>query len=498
MYNLSMNGNDLVDYAKKHYNPQEVALIEKAAKYATKCHDGQTRKSGKPFIDHPLNVAKILIDWRMDATSVLAGVLHDVVEDTSATLEDIEKMFGKNVAILVDGLTKMSIARSGMKNLSEYMPQTADNLSKLLIAISQDVRVIIVKLADRLHNLRELQFLSPAKQLKIAQESLDVFAPMADRLGMGRVRMELEELAFSYLDPKRFKQLEKLMRKNLGRSTRKLGTVRLEVQQKLEENQIDFSINGRIKSIYSLHKKMKKKNNDINEIYDLIALRIIVNKNEDCYKVLGILHSMYQPMLTRIKDYIAVPKTNGYQSLHTTVITPHKQIVEFQIRTQTMHEYAERGLAATFHYHAQKSSSDYLKSRKASTLPANLQWMLQLQDVAYQLKNNQKLDKTQLAIDLFNDRIFVYTPMGDIFNLPENAMPLDFAYQVHSKIGKHAAGFMVNNKIHPFDKPLQNGDIIEVIVKKSALPKTDWLKLVTTSHAKSKLRSQLKKLDLIK
>lgn len=490
-----MNSNDLVNYAKKYYSTAQVDLIKQAAEYATKKHENQFRKSGKPYIDHPLNVSKILIDWQMDLDSVLAGILHDVVEDTGTPLSEIDEKFGSETALIVDGVTKVSIARSGMGDLSTYLPQTADNLSKLLIGISKDIRVIIVKLADRLHNLRELEFLPYEKQLKIARESIEVFAPMADRLGMGRVRMEIEELAFSYLDPIRFKQLEKLMRKNLGRSTRKLGIVRLEVEQELKKHNIKASINGRVKSIYSLHKKMLKKDNDINEIYDLMALRIILNNKEDCYRVLGILHSIYQPMITRIKDYISVPKTNGYQSLHTTVVTPHKQIVEFQIRTKEMHEFAEKGLAATFHYHAQKSSNNYIKSKKASVLPANMQWMLQLQNLAQKLQNNESIGKDQLSIDLFNDRIFVYSPQGDIFNLPENAMPLDFAYQVHSKIGKHASGFRVNGRIHPFDKPLQNGDMVEVIVKKSAMPKTDWLDLVTTSHAKSKLRNQLKSLN---
>ncbi|MDO4870703.1 MAG: RelA/SpoT family protein [Candidatus Saccharibacteria bacterium] len=484
---------DLVSYAKLFYPPKEVEVISRAVDLARTAHTGQYRKSGWEYINHPLNVAKILVDWKMDLNSVVAGVLHDVIEDTDYTFEQIRDEFGEDVAFLVDGVTKVSVARSGMKDLSKYAAQTTDNLAKLLIATSQDVRVIIVKLADRLHNLSELQYLKPEKQLKIARESLEVFAPMADRIGMGRVRMQIEEISFRYLDPKRYHFLEKLMRKRLGKSTRRLGIVRLEVEKELKRNKINFEINGRVKSIYSLHKKMLKKHDNIDDIYDLIALRIIVESKDDCYRVLGILHSIYQPMVARIKDYIAVPKANGYQSLHTTVITPTKQIVEFQIRTRDMHQYAEQGLAASFHYHQQKSSKNYLKRGVSSVLPTNLQWISQLQEVAHKLTNHEEIDRDQLTIDLFKDRIFVYSPKGDIYNLPDGALPLDFAYQVHSKIGGHAYGFLINNRMAAFNTPLQNGDLVEVLTKKSVNPRPDWLDLVTTSHARAKLKAQLKR-----
>lgn len=486
---------DLVSYARMSYNKKDVAIIERAVAFARQAHTGQFRKSGQEYIEHPLNVAKILVDWKMDLSSVLAGILHDVVEDTDRTIEEIEQQFGEDVAFLVEGVTKVSEARSGMQDLSKYASHTTDNLAKLLIATSKDVRVIIVKLADRLHNLSELQYLKPEKQIKIARESLDVFAPMADRIGMGRVRMQIEEIAFSYLNPKRYQFLKNLMRKRLGKSTRRLGIVRLEVEDALKKNHIKFEINGRVKSLYSLHKKMLKKDDNIDDIYDLIALRIIVNSKEDCYRVLGVLHSIYQPMVTRIKDYISVPKANGYQSLHTTVITPTKQIVEFQIRTHEMHQYAEQGLAASFHYHQQKSSKNYLRKGTVSQLPTNLQWITQLQEIANKLMNEEEIDRQQLTIDLFKDRIFVYSPKGDIYNLPDGALPLDFAYLVHSSIGKHAYGFLINNKMASFTTPLQDGDIVEVLTRKTALPKTDWLDLVTTSHARGKLKSQLKKLE---
>lgn len=493
-----MKKHDVLDHATPHYDEDQLFELEHAITFATKAHTGQKRKSGEPYIVHPLSVADTLIDWGMDMDTVIGGVLHDTVEDTDATLEEIENLFGHDVAFLVDGVTKVSQARAGMRNLESYLPQTTDNLSKLLIAVSQDVRVIIIKLADRLHNLSTLQFMPPDKQQKIARESLEVFGPMADRLGMGRVRMQIEELAFSYLDPKEFARLKNLMKKRLGKSTRKLGKVRQEVEAELKKNGIEFEINGRVKSIYSLYKKLKKVDGNIDDIYDLMALRIIVRNKEQCYRVLGILHAMYQPMISRIKDYIAVPKPNGYQSLHTTVLTPSEQIVEFQIRTFGMHEYAERGLAASFHYHEQKESKDYLKKKKSvSKLSSQHQWITQLQEIASRLGSGDEISRDELDINLFGNRIFVYSPAGDIYNLPEGALPLDFAYMVHSDIGKHAYSFRVNGNIHPFDKPLLNGDVVEVITRKVSLPKQAWLELVRTSHARAKLRSQLKKMQVI-
>ena len=491
-----MKRSELIAIAKELYTEDELLELDLAIDFATHAHHGQKRKSGEPYITHPLSVAGILVDWAMDIDTVLAGVLHDTVEDTDATLEEIESLFGRDVAFLVDGVTKVGQARAGMQDLGEYLPQTTDNLSKLLIAISQDVRVIITKLADRLHNLRTLQHMRPEKQKKIAKESLDVFGPVADRIGMGQVRMQIEELAFSYLDPAEFTRLQSAMKKRLGKSTRKLGAVRLEVENRLAKENIEFEINGRVKSIYSLHKKLKKVDGNMDDIYDLMALRVIVNKKEECYRVLGILHSMYQPMIARIKDYISVPKPNGYQSLHTTVITPNKQIVEFQIRTHEMHEYAERGLAASFHYHEQKTSKSYTKGA-SSHLPPQLQWISRLQEIAQQLTNHEEISREQLNVDLFGDRIFVYSPKGDIFNLPEGALPLDYAYLVHTDVGKHAYACKVNGNIHPFSKPIQNGDMIEITTRKSTLPKKEWIDLVKTSHARNKIRSQLKQLGVI-
>jgi len=492
-----MEKSELLEHARPYYDNDQLVELERVIDFATTAHLNQKRASGDPYITHPLAVADTLITWSMDIDSILAGVLHDTVEDTGVTLKEIETSFGHDIAFLVNGVTKVSKARSGMRDLASYLPQTKDNLSKLLIAVSKDIRVIIIKLADLLHNLSTLQYLPADKQVKIARESLEVFGPMADRLGMGRVRMQIEELAFSFLDPPKFKKLQNIMKKRLGKSTRKLGEVRNQVEIELKKQGINAEINGRVKSIYSLYKKLAKVNDNIDDIYDLMALRIVVDKKEDCYLVLGVLHSLYKPMISRIKDYIATPKPNGYQSLHTTVLTPSKQIVEFQIRTYYMHEYAERGLAASFHYNDQKTSKDYTIKGRSPTLPSNMQWITQLQEIIVKFKKGEKIPKDQLNIDLFGNRIFVHSPKGDIYNLPENALPLDFAYLVHSDIAKHAYSFRVNGKIHPFDKSLQNGDIIEIITRKTSLPKQDWQELVTTIHAQSKLRGQLKQLEII-
>jgi GTP pyrophosphokinase len=491
-----MDKQTLLKEASKQYSEDEVLDIRLSVEMATEAHKGQKRRSGEKYISHPLAVATTLVEWGMDSDSIIAGILHDTVEDTSLSLDTIENNFGGDVAFLVDGVTKVGQARAGMHDISEYSSKTRDNLSKLLIAVGQDVRVIIIKLADRLHNLETLDAMPREKQIKIARESLEVFAPVADRLGMGRLRVRIEELAFSYLEPKEYKKLKKLMKQRLGKSHRKLQVAQKEVEKILHDQKIDFQIDGRVKSIYSLYKKLQKVGGNIDDIYDLIALRIIVSSSEDCYRVLGILHQLYQPMLARIKDYIASPKPNGYQSLHTTVITPKEQIIEFQIRSQAMHEYAERGLAASFHYHEQKSTKNYHKNI-SQKLPSDLQWITQLQEVAGKLRDGEEISHNQLAIDLFRDRIFVYSPKGDIYNLPEGALPLDFAYLVHSDVGRRTIGCKVNSKIHTLDKPLQNGDVVEIITRRNAHPKKDWLKLVKTTHARNKLRAQLKKIGAI-
>ncbi len=486
-----MKKRELIELASKTYTETQLAELVSAIDFASQKHKGQKRKSGEPYVIHPLAVTGILIEWGMDSDTLIAGLLHDTVEDTETTLVEIENIFGRDVAFLVDGVTKVSLARSGMRDLSSYLPETKDNLTKLLIAVGQDVRVIIIKLADRLHNMQTLQHMPRQKQLKIARETLEIFAPLADRLNMGRVRVQLEELAFSYLEPKQFKLLQRQMKDRLGKSHRKLARVRHDVDKRLTDEGIEHTMDGRIKSVYSLHKKLRKLET-IDDVYDLIALRIIVKDTEACYRVLGILHSMHQPMIDRIKDYIARPKPNGYQSLHTTIATENDQIVEFQVRTATMHDYAERGLAASFHYNEQKLTDAYRKGFIAE-MPADLAWITQLQEVAAQISEGKEADVERLKVDLFGHRIFVYSPKGDLYDMPDGSFPLDYAYRIHSDIGRQSAGFKVNGKMVAFDRKLQHGDTVEVITKRSSKPKNDWLDLVITSHARSKLRAQLKK-----
>jgi relA/spoT family protein len=484
-----MTREELLATAGQKYDEVPVLVLASAIDYATEKHAGQKRKSGEPYINHPLAVAEILIEWGMDIDTVVAGVLHDTVEDTDATLDELESLFGRDVAFLVDGVTKVSQARAGMRSLDSYLPHTKDNLTKLMIAVGEDVRVIIIKLADRLHNMRTLQFMSPEKQKKIARETIEVFAPLADRLNMGRVRVQLEELSFKYLMPKDFHRTKSLMDSRLKKSQRKLDRVRREVEARLKEEKLVFQMDGRVKSVYSLFKKLDKVG-DIDKIYDLIALRVIVDDLSTGYLVLGILHDMYQPMYERIKDYVANPKPNGYQSLHTTVQTPSGQIVEFQIRTKEMHEYAERGLAASFHYNEQKLTDAYKKGRMGS-MPADLSWIRELQEAAALAGEGKRFDSDKFRMKLFSDRIFVYSPKGDIYDLPRGAFPLDYAYRIHSDIAAHASGFKINGVMKPFTYHLRHGDTIEVLTNKSAHPKPDWRELIITPHAKDKLRLQL-------
>jgi guanosine-3',5'-bis(diphosphate) 3'-pyrophosphohydrolase len=485
-----MKKQDVLEAAKPHYSASQLKVLEHAIDIADKAHAAQKRLSGEPYITHPLSVAKILIEWEMDMDSVVAGVLHDTVEDTGMTLENIEKEFGHDIAFLVDGVTKVSKARSGMRDLESYLPQTKDNLSKLLIAVGQDVRVLIIKLADRLHNMRTLEHVPPEKQKKIARETMEVFAPLADRLNMGRPRVQLEELSFRYMMPKDFARTKALMDARLKRSQRKLSKVQHEVSKRLTDEKIEFSMDGRVKSVYSLFKKLDRLHGDIDKVHDLIALRIMVDDLSTCYLVLGVLHELYTPLFERIKDYVAKPKLNGYQSLHTTVQTTSGQVVEFQIRTKEMHDYSERGLAASFHYNEAKLTDAYRKGTLAE-LPADLSWIRDLQEAASKANAGKKFDADKFRMNLFHDRIFIYSPKGDIWDLPQGAYVLDFAYRIHSDVAAHASGFRVNGVMKPFSYQLQHGDTVEVLTSKTAVPKANWKEYLSTGHAKEKLRLQL-------
>lgn len=490
--------NELLAKAREKFPADDdYDKIVAAYEFADKNHAGQKRLSGEAYIIHPISVALILLDWDMDRDTIVAGLLHDVVEDTNTSLLEVEEKFGHDVAVLVDGVTKVGQARAGRDDIDTYLPRTKDNLTKLLVATGADVRVIIIKLADRLHNLRTLEYQPRDKQLKKARESLEIFGPLADRLNMGRVRVEIEDLSFKYLMPHKYAELKKTIDTRISRSKQSLEDVRREVSGALTREGISFRIDGRIKSVYSLYKKLNKHPN-IDEIYDLIALRIITDDVTSCYLVLGVLHQMYQPLPGRIKDYISRPKRNGYQSLHTTVETPKGQIVEFQIRTKHMHEYAEHGLAAAFHYNEQKIGGGSYSSKGLAPMPKELKWIQDLQCAAGKLRAGEKVDLDDLKVSLFSDRIFVYTPKGDILDLPAGAMPLDFAYQVHSDVAAHATGFTINGKIARFDTPLKSGDVVEVITRRNVIPHVDWLNKIATAHARDKLRSQLKKAGRLK
>ena len=464
--------------------------VARAVEMAKKAHEGQFRKTGEPYIIHPMAVKKILEEWGMDEDTIIAGILHDTVEDTDLTLADIKKEFGESVAFLVDGVTKLSTARTGMRDIDTYLPETRDNFLRLMIALGDDIRVLIIKLADRLHNLRTLSALPPDKQKKIAKETLEVFAPLADRLNMGLLRVEMADLSFKYVDPKRYDYLKDLIEKYNKSAEKSLKRIEEEISEAFKKEKIKFELSGRVKSVYSLHKKLAKHNQNINEIYDLIALRVIVDDITDCYLALGIIHSLYTPMGGRIKDYIAMPKQNGYQSLHTTVITKDKRVVEFQIRTKEMHEYAERGLAASFYYNEQKVTENYKKG-KIEHLPTNLLWITELQMTAAKLREGKKVDYKKLKLNLFADKIFVYTPKGDIIDLPKGSLPLDFAYRLHSEIGDHVIGVKINGKMSNLNKKLEQGDIVEILTSKNQTPKSSWLEKIFTSHARQKLMHRL-------
>lgn len=488
---MAYDRESFLNAAREKFSDENFAKIQDALNYATDKHAGVIRLSGEPYITHPIYVAALLLEWGMDRDTIIAGLLHDVVEDTPTTAEEIGTKFGDDVALLVDGVTKVSAARAGREDVSKYLPETKDTLMKLLVATGSDVRVLIIKLADRIHNLRTLQYQTPEKQRKKSRESLDVFGPLADRLNMGRVKSEIEDTSFRYLKPKRYEYLRDELSRRVGESRGNLDKVEEETRQKLTAEKIPFELNGRMKSIYSLHKKLSK-HASIDDIHDLIALRIIVNDVTTCYLVLGLIHQLYEPLPGRIKDYIARPKSNGYQSLHTTVITPDSQIVEFQIRTQQMHEFAEFGLAAHFQYDANKSSERY-KRGAVESLPESLRWVRNLQEAAAKLQSGEAVDYDALKLNLFSDRIFVYTPRGDIFDMPEGSLPLDFAYRIHSDLARTATAFRINGKIAKFDTPLKSGDLVEVITRKNAEPKMDWINKVGTAHARSKLRNQLRK-----
>ncbi|MCF6461358.1 RelA/SpoT family protein [Clostridium sp. Cult3] len=465
----------------EQYNPNvNVEQIIKAYNFAESAHEGQFRNSGEKFFVHPYNVAMILTDLSMDATTITAGLLHDVIEDTEVTYDTLVVEFGQEVADLVEGVTKLKKLQYKTKQENQ-----AENLRKMVMAMAKDIRVIIIKLADRLHNMRTLEYMSEEKKKEKAIETLEIYAPLAHRLGMSKIKWELEDLSLRYLDPEGYYDLVDKVSKRRREREAYIQRIINDLDEKLEEMYISRDISGRPKNFYSIYKKMVYQNKSFEQIFDLTAIRVIVDSVKDCYGVLGIVHTMWKPIPGRFKDYIAMPKPNMYQSLHTTVIGPEGEIFEVQIRTWDMHRTAEYGIAAHWKYKEGTVKTDNFDEK--------LTWLRQLLEWQKDLKDPQEFMET-LKIDFFTDEVFVFTPRGDVINLPNGSTPIDFAYRVHTAIGNSCVGAKVDGRIVPLDYKLKNGNIVEVLTSSGSTgPSRDWLKIVKSSQAKTKIRQWFKR-----
>jgi guanosine-3',5'-bis(diphosphate) 3'-pyrophosphohydrolase len=487
---MEFNKQEILNLLK---NPSEndIKIISRAFDFSLKSHEKQERFSGEPYFIHPFEVAKILARLQLDASTVAAGLLHDVCEDCQVTGEKtnidekmIKKEFGSEVAFLVSGVTKLGqLKYKGEK-------EKVENLRRMFLAMAKDIRVVLIKLADRLHNIRTVEFIPKEKQKRFAMETLDVYAPLANRLGMGCIKGELEDMSFPYVFPEEYKKAKDLLKNKYEQKEKNLAKIKYKLTEELKNNDIkDIKIDSRVKHIYSLFKKLKRPeiNMDINLIYDLIAIRIIVKNIEDCYRVLGIIHKMWKPLPEKIKDYIALPKPNGYQSLHTTVFADNGNITEIQIRTEEMHKEAESGIAAHWAY------DEMDKPKTDVKFNPSLNWVNQLVDWQKEISKSKDFWET-LKIDFFNDRVFCFTPKGDVIDLPQGATAIDFAYTVHAEIGNQAVGARVNNKFVSLETELKNGDIVEIKTQKNKKPSREWIAHAKTSLARKKIKSALKKL----
>ncbi len=455
----------------------DTTMVRLAFEFADAAHAGQLRKSGEPYIIHPLCTAITLAEMNMDPTIIIAGLLHDVPEDTAVTIEDVEKNFGSEVAHLVAGVTKLGKIK--YRGIERYI----ENLLKMFVAMAEDIRVVIIKFADRLHNLHTLENLAPKKQYRVALETLEIYAPIANRLGMGEMKGQLEDLSFKYVYPKEYAWVRGLVEERYEKREIFINEVKVLLEEHLKSDGIKFfSVHGRLKRLYSLYQKLLKHDKDIEKVHDLIALRVIVENVGDCYASLGIIHKLWRPLPGRIKDYIAQPKPNGYQSLHTTVFCDNGEIAEFQIRDKQQHINAEYGIAAHWSYDEQNPSKP----------ERQLKWVRELAAAGDAMQRLKDLEN--LKIDIFQNRIFVFTPKGDVIDLPENATPVDFAFAVHTEIGNQCAGSRVNDRIVSLDQPLKSGDVIEIIVDKSKKgPSADWINFVKTTHAKQCIKQYAKR-----
>ncbi|MBN2540187.1 MAG: bifunctional (p)ppGpp synthetase/guanosine-3',5'-bis(diphosphate) 3'-pyrophosphohydrolase [Bacilli bacterium] len=467
--------------------PEHLEFIRSAFDFAYEKHDGQVRKSGRPYIVHPVDVAITLCEYQVDPNTLAAGLLHDVIEDTNTSYEDINERFGEEVADIVEGVTKLDLLHYERSKAATQ----ARNHQKMILAMSKDIRVIFVKLADRLNNMRTLNFLDDERQTRISRETLDIFAPIAHRLGMYRLKAELEDLSFKYLYPAEYQDIAKLLNDKKGNREQDVLNMTQDIVDLLTKENFDFEVKGRIKNIHSVYYKMKNKNIDFEEINDLLALRIIVNTISDCYRAIGIVHSRFVPVPGRFKDYIAMPKPNMYQSLHTTVVNRGK-IFEIQIRTKEMDEIAEKGVAAHWAYKENKPGTSSRKSIE-DIVSSKLRWYSEL------IKYTEESDSDEEILDIFTDdilnaNVYVFTPKGDIIDLSQGATPLDFAFRIHTKVGEKTVGAIVNGKIRPLDYTLKTGDLVEIKTSQSSVgPNENWLKIAKTSNARSKIKNFLNK-----
>ncbi len=467
---------DLLRKVRAYRPNDDLAIVKKAYQFSLKHHKGQTRASGEPYLVHPLEVAGVLAEMRLDTTAIAAGLLHDAVEDTTVTIEEINTEFGEQVAHIVEGVTKISKIDFASREEAQ-----AENVRKMILAMVDDIRVVLIKLADRLHNMRTLQHLTPERQQKIARETLDIYAPIAHRLGMGKIRGELEDLAFQYVDPIAYKQVKESIESRRKEGEAFLAEIQGIIEQKLKENNIQAKVESRIKRIYSIHQKIQRQRISVDQIYDMLALRIITQSVNDCYAVLGIIHNQWRPVPGRIKDHIAMPRPNFYQSLHTTVITESGHAFEVQIRTEEMHKLAEEGIAAHWKYKDGPVSAR--DEKRLAWLRQVVEWQRDVQD--------PKEFLSTLKIDLYPEEVYTFTPKGKIVILPRDATPIDFAYHVHSQVGDTCVGAKVNGRIVPLRYKLRSGDIVEILTQPGHHPSRDWLALVKSSRAKQKIKHWL-------